>query len=140
MNKFLWNLFGIKEDDVPDLSEPSRRRFLALLGGAAVTGIVAPKHFLAPAGGWHPVSLTEFTNTSRRTRYAAWLDSTDYALGAEIVVVDGSGKSSDYSVPLLVDGVFKPSPLFMHLTEVGTFKCRDAHPRKSSQGRRAVGL
>ena len=40
MNKFLWRLFGIDEDEIPD---PSRRGFLKML----------PKYFFAPEGGWN---------------------------------------------------------------------------------------
>ena len=62
MNKFLWNLFGIKDGDIPE--DPTRRGFLKLLGGAAVVGVIQPTHFLAPAGGLaarpnHPHALVQ---------------------------------------------------------------------------------
>jgi len=90
MNKFLWNLFGIKEDDIPD---PTRRGFLKLLGGAAVTGVVAPKYFLAPTGGWSqrivetPSSFMFMESTARG--------------------------SNDWVVSCLTDSVFKMSPMFV---------------------------
>ena len=56
MNKFLWRLFGIDEDEVPDVS---RRAFLRMLGGAAVVGAAAPKYFLAPNGGWNAGNLVK---------------------------------------------------------------------------------
>lgn len=106
MNKFLWNLFGIKEDDIPD---PTRRGFLKLLGGAAVTGVVAPKYFLAPAGGW-PVTPVKWVPYHQPVTISL----------------------SDLIVPSLNDSMFKMSPMFMHLSEVGTY------PRKLHKGRRGL--
>ena len=97
MNKFLWNLFGIKEGDVPDPTDfvdPTRRGFLKMLGGATIVGVAAPKHFLAPVGGW-PELIGP-----------AWVPFRQPVVTS----------LADLIVPSLTDNVFKPSPLFINLT------------------------
>lgn len=90
MNKFLWRLFGIDEDEVPDVS---RRAFLRMLGGAAVVGAAAPKYFLAPNGGWNAGNIVKPT----------------------LSYVDLSATTMDYIIPALTDNVFKAIPLLTHL-------------------------
>ena len=95
MNKFLWNLFGIKDGDIPE--DPTRRGFLRLLGGAAAAGVIQPTHFLAPAGGW----------PQDRIIHTPSFSSEDFTRMASLIV------------PMLADNVFKPSPLFFALTKSG---------------------
>ena len=94
MNKFLWNLFGIKEDDVPELSDPSRRGFLRMLGGVAALGAIAPTYVFAPRGGWNQGLLAT-------PEPFMFMESTARGL-------------NDWIVPMLTDNVFKPGPLFVH--------------------------
>jgi hypothetical protein len=82
MNKFLWSLFGIGDEEVADLS---RRGFLRGLGAAAVLTATGPKLFLPPIGGWRP-------------EVVGWGNIT--------------AVTNDYIVPMLTDNLFKPSPLF----------------------------
>jgi hypothetical protein len=98
MNKFLWNLFGIKEDDVPELSDPTRRGFLRMLGGATVVGAVAPTYVLAPSGGWNRGVVEAWRQSFM------FLESTAQGL-------------NDWIVPQLTDNVFKTSPIFVHLAK-----------------------
>jgi hypothetical protein len=95
MNKFLWNLFGIKDGDIPE--DPSRRGFLKLLGGAAAVGVIQPTHFLAPAGGW----------PQDRIIHTPLFSSEDFT------------RMSSLIVPMLTDNVFKPSPLFTRMFKDG---------------------
>jgi hypothetical protein len=90
MNKFLWNLFGIKDDDIPDVS---RRGFLKMLGGAAIVGAAAPKYFFAPKVGWNAGNI-----------YTPFLNYGD--LNAATI---------DHIIPALVDNVFKESPVLQRL-------------------------
>ena len=102
MNKFLWNLFGIKDGDIPE--DPTRRGFLKLLGGAAVVGVIQPTHFLAPAGGW-PRNPDPWPQD--RIIHTPLFSSEDFT------------RMSSLIVPMLTDNVFKPSPLFFALTKSG---------------------
>ena len=52
MNKFLWRLFGSEDEE--EFVDQSRRGFLRGVGAAAVLGVVRPKFFLPPVGGWRP--------------------------------------------------------------------------------------
>jgi hypothetical protein len=97
VNKFLWNLFGIKEDDVPELSDPSRRGFLRMLGGVAAVGAVAPAYVFAPSGGWGQGLLAVPVSQS-----FMFMESTARGL-------------NDWIVPMLTDDMFKPSPIFVHM-------------------------
>ena len=92
MNKFLWRLFGIDEDEIPD---PSRRGFLKMLGGAAIVGAAAPKYFFAPEGGWNAGRIV-----------------------APMLNLEGiTAATMDYIVPSLVDNIFKASPLLTYLRD-----------------------
>jgi hypothetical protein len=90
MNRFLWRLFGIEEDEIPDVS---RRGFLKMLGGAAIVGAAAPKYFLATECGWNPSVIIK--------------PVLSYA--------DVSAATLDYIVPALTDNVFKTSPLLAYI-------------------------
>jgi hypothetical protein len=94
MNKFLWRLFGIDEDEIPD---PSRRGFLKILGGGAIVGAVAPKYFFAPKGGWNSSSQTE----NFQFGFSGYKD---------LSVI-----TNDFIVPQLADNFFKSSPIFQKL-------------------------
>ena len=115
MNKFLWNLFGIKDGDIPDPIDSSRRGFLRLLGGAAAVGVIQPTHFLAPAGGWSSVRMLP-----------------------SVFVPDDFTGLSHLIVPMLTDNVFKTSPIFMHLSEAGTYKQGGLYPHKRHTGRSRI--
>ena len=96
MNKFLWKLFGIEEDEIPDTS---RRGFLKMLGGAAVVGAVAPTYVFAPERGWnagviYPTYQFGFTGFK-----------------------DLNTASFDHIIPMLTDNIFKTSPLLTSLLE-----------------------
>jgi hypothetical protein len=95
MNKFLWNLFGIKDGDIPELPDPSRRGFLRLLGGAAAVGVITPTHFLAPLGGW----------PQDRLIHTPLFSYDDLTSVAKYMIV-----------PQITDNFFKPSLLFHALT------------------------
>jgi hypothetical protein len=90
MNKFLWQLFGIYEDEVPDVS---RRGFLKMLGGAAIVGAAAPKYFFAPNGGWNAGNIVKPT----------------------LSYEDLSSITMDYIISALTDNGFKASPLLKRL-------------------------
>jgi hypothetical protein len=98
MNKFLWNLFGIKDGDIPDEHDPSRRGFLRLLGGAAAVGVIQPTHFLAPAGGWPRVAVEWVPY-----RQPELISLSEYTRRAQLIV------------PALMDNVFQPSPVFTRI-------------------------
>ncbi len=96
VNKFLWQLFGIKEDEIPD---PSRRGFLKMLGGAAIVGAAAPKYFFAPERGWNSgIVQPEF-----QFGFAGYKDL--------------NVATFDHVIPMLVDNLFKTSPLLTRLVE-----------------------
>src|ERR1019366_1470449 len=101
MNKFLWNLFGIKEDDVPDLSNPTRRGFLKMLGGAAVVGAIAPTYVFAPSGGWNLGALAAPASPP-----FMFMESTARGL-------------NDFIVPQFKDSMFKTSPMWVHWVGAG---------------------
>jgi TAT (twin-arginine translocation) pathway signal sequence len=98
MNKFLWKLFEI--DDEEEFVDLSRRGFLKGMGAAAVLGAAAPKLFLPPIGGWTPAVIEpvfQFGFTGFK----------------EINAV-----TFDYIVPTLADNVFKASSLFSTLRKL----------------------
>lgn len=92
MNKFLWRLFGIEEDEIPD---SSRRSFLRMLGGAAIVGATAPKYFFAPEGGWNAGNIVK----------------------PMLSYEDLSTVTNDWIVPQIVDNYFKASPLLTYLRD-----------------------
>jgi hypothetical protein len=93
MNKFLWRLFGIEnEEEFVDLS---RRGFLKGVGAAAVLGAAGPKYFLAPAGGWNEGGF-KFNG---------------------VQVYQDLMVPTNYIVPMLTDNIFKTSPVFVRLIE-----------------------
>lgn len=105
MNKFLWNLFGIKDGDIPE--DPTRRGFLRLLGGAAAVGVIQPTHFLAPAGGWprNPDPWPQVAVKWVPYRQPKTISLSEYTEASYLIV------------PMLADNVFKPNPLFIRAVD-----------------------
>jgi hypothetical protein len=95
MNKFLWRLFGIEDEE--EFVDLSRRGFLRGVGAAAVLVAAGPKFFLPPIGGWSPAVAEPVYQFG----FLEWKDLT--------------AVTNNYIVPLLTDNVFKPSPLFTKL-------------------------
>ena len=96
MNKFLWRLFGIEEDEIPD---PSRRGFLKMIGGAAIVGAARPMYFLSPVGGWKPAIVEPV-----------------FQFGFE-GYKDLSAVAHDFIIPNIVDNIYKTSPVLTRLMD-----------------------
>ena len=92
MNKFLWRLFGIEDEE--EFVDLSRRGFLKGVGAAAVLGAAGPKYFLAPAGGWVAPSPN---------------------FAPILTLEDLNSVSVNYIIPMLTDNVFKANPIFTRL-------------------------
>ena len=95
MNKFLWRLFEIEDEE--EFVDLSRRGFLRGVGATAVLVAAGPKIFLPPSGGWKPAVAEPV-----------------YQFGF-IGFKDLSEITCNNIVPMLSDGIFKVSPVLTKL-------------------------